>query len=119
MEKSWTAPIRRLYSRLRSGHDKELKDYRHRFLKIESSGLCIHCDMETPETIEHVLCECKLLETRRREIFKEEAVTTEMLTSEPVKCLNLLSARFKKLKERVKMVEDEGGGSQGCSGLRV
>ena len=37
-EKSWTASTRRLYARLRSGHAKELKDYRHRFLKTESAG---------------------------------------------------------------------------------
>ena len=109
-EKSWPASTRRLFTRLRSGHAKELKDYRHRFLKTESSAVCIHCDMDALETIKHVMCECPQLDERRRKIFNGPAVMTD-LSKNPGKCLELLTMRFEKLRMNDKMVEDEGGGS--------
>ena len=118
IEKRWPARIRRLFGRLRSGHAKELKDYRHRFLKTESSGVCIHCDLDADETIAHIICECPQLEGRRRRILGPDAKMS-MLTTEPELCRKFLSTRFDQLDDRMNMEEDEGGGSQGCSGPQM
>ena len=109
-ESKWPPTIRHMYGRLRSGHAKELKDYRHRHLKLDVAGMCIHCDTDAQETIEHILVDCPQLGARRREIFEGAVVTPEMLTSHPDKCRRFLEARFDKMKWR-KKVEDEGGGS--------
>ena len=77
---------------------------------MELSGVCIHCDMDAPETIKHVMCECPQLNERRRKIFDGPAVMTD-LSENPGKCLELLTVRFEKLRMNDKMVEDEGDGS--------
>ena len=74
------------------------------------TGMCIHCDSEAAETIEHVLCECPALEARRMRIFREHVVMKDMV-DQPEKCRQFLVARFEKLNDRRKLVEDEGGGS--------
>ena len=101
---------RRLYGRLRSNHDKSLRDYQHRFLKTDMTGMCIHCDSEAAETIEHVLLECPALEARRMRMFGERVAMND-LVDQPEKCRKFLVARFEKLNDRRKLVEDEGGGS--------
>ena len=53
IEKKWPKCVRSLYARLRTGHVKELKTYRHR-LGLEEDGICAECKLED-ETIEHVL----------------------------------------------------------------
>ena len=70
---------------LRSGHAKHMRDYKHLFLKTDPTGFCIHCDLDAPETIKHVMCECPQLETKRRSIF-DGPVEMSMMTSEPEIC---------------------------------
>lgn len=54
VEKKWPRNIRTLYARLRTGHEVELRKYRH-FIETEEDNLCEHgCGEE--ESIEHVLC---------------------------------------------------------------
>ena len=110
IEQTWPAEIRRLYGRLRSNHEKSLRDYQHRFLKTDMTCMCIHCDSEAAETIEHVLLECPALEERRMRMFRER-VEMKDLVDQPEKCRQFLVARFEKLNDRRKLVEDEGGGS--------
>ena len=50
IEKKWPKAVRSLFSRLRTGHAKELKSYRH-FIALEDDSICL---LEE-ETIKHVL----------------------------------------------------------------
>ena len=74
------------------------------------TGMCIHCDSEAAEKIEHVLLECPALEERRVRMFRE-CVEMKDMVDQPEKCRQFLVARFEKLNDRRKLVEDEGGGS--------
>ena len=67
IEKSWPANTRRLYARIRSDHAKELRCYQKK-IDMVSQGICIYCDMDEEETVEHVLCKCPQLEVARRTI---------------------------------------------------
>ena len=92
VESSWPRHVRSLYARLRTGHCKELGQYKY---MIETADHPF-CECGEEETIEHVLCKCLILEVTRRSLF-EEPVSLSHLTSEPEKCRKLLSRRFKGL----------------------
>jgi ribonuclease HI len=92
-EKEWPRAVRSLYARLRTGHAKELKQYRY-VIEIEDDPFCICGE---PETIQHVLCDCPILELARRSVF-EGPVELHDLVSKPEKCRSMLSHRFPKLK---------------------
>ncbi len=49
IEEKWPSEVRRTYGRLRTGHAKELKAYRH-FIQIEEDARCEECGAEE-ETI--------------------------------------------------------------------
>ena len=93
VESKWPIETRRTYSRIRSGHAKELKHHRH-FINMEENSDC-ECG-EGKETIEHVLCHCPILGAKRRREHHEE-MKIEMLADEPEICRRILSARFDKL----------------------
>ena len=54
IEREWPKKVRTPYSRLRTGHAKELKQYRNR-IEQEDDALCEMCQMEE-ETTKHILC---------------------------------------------------------------
>ena len=115
IERNWPMDVRRTYSRLRSDHATELKVFRKR-IGLDSEDICIHCDMDAVETIEHVLCKCPQLEEKRNREHPGK-FNTEMLVTNPEVCRRLLSSRYTKLQEGRRMVEDEGGGSPtDCTG---
>ena len=90
-ERKWPQHVRRLYSRLRTGHTPELKSYRHR-IGTEESPLCDKCG-EEDETIQHVLCSCPWDEVRRRNMFGH-TVEVRHLTTESEKCRRFLQKRY-------------------------
>ena len=91
VEKLWSRKVRTLFSRLRTGHAKELKQYRHK-IEVEEDGMCDHgCGEE--ETIEHALCHCEMLEEERVKTWNGE-VTIDMMVSEPEVCRTILMKRF-------------------------
>ena len=108
IEKTWPSNVRRLFTRLRSGHAKELRSYRKR-VGLDSEAICIYCDADAPETIEHVLCECEQLEERRRRNW-EGKVKINMMVTHPEVCRKILVARFAQLSADRQKEEDEGGG---------
>ena len=108
IESSWPPRVKRLFARLRSGHAKELRSYRHR-VGLDSQPFCIHCTADAPETIEHVLCHCDTLDASRLNLWPEE-FKIDMLGSHPEVCRKLLVKRFTGLQIEKKMEEDQGGG---------
>jgi len=95
IEKIWPRRVRTLFARLRSGHAKELRQYMY-LIDQEDSPTCQACE-EDDETIEHVLCHCPALGSKRRAIFPEQP-TVAQLTKDPEKCRQLLQERFEDLK---------------------
>jgi len=93
VEKLWPRRVQSLFSRLRSGHAKELRQYLYK-IDVEDDPLCI-CGEE--ESIEHVLCECPLLEATRRKVM-QELVKPHHLVTEPEKSRQILATRFEGLK---------------------
>merc|ERR1712188_29948 len=106
MEKKWPESIRRLYSRIRCDHAKELKAYQKR-IGIVEDGTCSHCEMNEEETVEHVLCKCPQLEQARKEEWSG-AFKMEMLVSEPDVCRKVLGRRFSAIR-RIGNEEDDCG----------
>ena len=96
IEREWPKKARTLYSRLRTGHAKELKQYRHR-IEQEDDALCEMCQMEE-ETTEHILCRCEKEEAARFQIHPGGQFTLNMLVTHPEECRKLLERRFKDLK---------------------
>ena len=94
-EKAWPASVRRLYRRLRTGHSKKLRAYRHK-IQAESESSCLYCDMQVPEDIQHTLCDCPSLEVWRR-FYSDVPVTINMLVDKPETCRKILAKRFKGL----------------------
>ena len=94
IEKSWTRLMRSLFARLRTDHAKELANYRYR-IGTEKSPNCEQCGV--PETLEHVLCHCSILEEARVRNWHGK-VTVNMMISEPEICRKILQQRFPKLK---------------------
>ena len=76
---------------------------------LDSEAICIYCDADAPETIEHVLCECEQLEERRRRNW-EGKVKINMMVTHPEVCRKILVARFAQLSANRQKEEDEGGG---------
>jgi len=103
-EKSWPEKTQRTYARIRCGHAKELKSYQKR-IGMTSSGICIYCDLDEKETVEHVLCRCPQLEVARREAWPEE-FNIKMLVTNPEVCRKLLGRRYPALR-RVAIQEEE------------
>ena len=95
VEKSWPCSVRTLYSRLRTGHAKELAYYRYKIEK-DDDPFCRACE-EEHESIKHILCTCPVLQAERRRLFEGAAVKLSHLVSEPEKCRRLLSKRFEHL----------------------
>ena len=113
-EQEWPARVRRVYSRIRSGHAKELRAYRKK-IKMEDSDTCIFCELDEPETIEHLICRCSHLEARRLALGGEFKMGT--MTSDPEKCRKLLASRIKQLNLKEEVENNESGGSpSGCVG---
>ena len=95
-EKNWPESVQRAYGRIRSGHATEQKEYRKRIGTTES-GICIFCDLDEEETVEHVLCKCPQLEVARRKEWPE-AFTTHMLVTNPEICRKVLGRRYPALR---------------------
>ena len=114
VERKWPANVKRLFTRLRSGHAKELRSYRKR-IGMDSEATCIYCDADAPETIEHVLCSCEQLEERRRRNW-EGNFEISMMATHPELCRKVLVGRFAQLCTERNKEEDQGGG--GPSGRR-
>ena len=94
IEKKWPRDVRRLFSRLRTDHAKELAYYRY-LIDKEEDPACV-CGYEN-ETIKHVLCDCPaLMMTRRRHTM--ETITIDQMISEPEMCRKILQVRFTGLK---------------------
>ena len=108
IEKGWKEKIKRLYGRLRSDHAKELRAYQKR-VGITSEGICIYCDTDEEETIEHVLCRCPQLECARREMWPA-GFKVDMLVTHPDLCRQLLGRRYPALRRTADPEEDGGGG---------
>ena len=90
VEVKWPRKVRTLFSRLRTGHAKELRYYRY-LVEMEDDPMC-DCG-EEEETIDHVLCRCQgLEEMRRREA--EGQVTIDMMVTKPEMCRKILQHKF-------------------------
>ena len=94
IEKKWPENVRRSYSRMRSGHDKKLKSYRH-FIGTEENSDCEECGER--DNIEHALCKCPALEARRRKFRYDGNFTVEDLVNDPETCRKVLMQRFPEL----------------------
>ena len=106
VEKKWPRRVRTLFARLRTGHAKELRQYRY-LIEKEDEPTCTACE-EDEESIEHVLCHCPTLERKRRMLF-EEPPTVAHMTNQPEKCRKLLQDRFDlKLEENTAQPVREG-----------
>ena len=88
----WPRKVRTLFARLRTGHCKELADYRF-IIDKEDDDSCERCDLERPETTEHILCVCPALDHERvRKIYGK--VTIDMMVTNPEACRKILAKRF-------------------------
>ena len=96
VEKKWPKAVRSLFSRLRTGHAKELKSYRH-FIGLEDDATCEDC-LSEDETIEHVLCKCPAEELTRIRLKRGGNFTIDMMVTKPEMCRKLLERKFVKLK---------------------
>ena len=94
LEQKWPRSVRTLYARLRTGHVKELKQYRY-LIDQEDDPYC-ECGMGE-ETIEHLLCKCPSLE-RARALNVEGTVSMELMVSDPEGCRRILQTKFQGLK---------------------
>ena len=91
VEKKWPAAVRRLYSRLRTGHAVELMSYA-KFICKEEDDTCPLCE-DAIDKILHVICKCPGLEARRR-MLSNEPFTINMMVTHPEMCRTLLASRF-------------------------
>ena len=104
IESRWPRKVRTLYARLRTGHCKELANYRWRIEK-EDNETCRECDSGESETIEHVLCKCPAMELERvRQV--EGIVTMELMVTNPEACRKILQRRFSGLRIEENPPED-------------
>ena len=71
IEKAWPRKVRTMYARLQTDHEKNLKDWRHRMLGKEETGMCEKCELE-PETTIHILAKCPATSKLRREMFGDK-----------------------------------------------
>ena len=114
VEKQWPEKVRRTYARIRCDHAKELRAYQKR-INMTSEGICIYCDMNEEETVEHVLCRCPQLELARREVWPEEIIM-KMLVTHPDVCRKLLGRRYPALRRTGNPETDGGGSPSDCRG---
>ena len=92
IERQWPMDVRSLFSRLRTGHSKELRDYSF-IIEKDDDDECQNCPLQVPETISHVLCICPALAQERTELA-EGQVTLKMLVTDPETCRCILLKRF-------------------------
>jgi len=98
IEKAWPRKIRTMYAILRTEHEKNLKDWRHRMLGKEESGNYEKCDLET-ETTMHILAKCPAHSKIRRQKFGDKQPTRNDLVQHPELCKEVLESRFEDLHE--------------------
>ena len=112
IEKSWPKHVRLAYAKLRTGHPKDLREYRHR-IGIEEDPYCPSGSGEA-ETIEHVICKYPRLEGRRRLLGM---VSTNILVEDPETCRSWLALLYDsvRLKEPDRN-DDQAGPTQGHPG---
>ena len=112
IESSWPNHVRVAFSKLRTGHSKDLREYRHR-LQIEEDPFC-PCGSGEEETIEHVVCKCTRLEARRRMLGE---VKISILVEDPETARSMLALLYDsvRIKEPDKDPEDQMGSSQSPS----
>ena len=109
VERAWTRSVRSLFSRLRTGHAKELKQYKYK-IEAEDDPYC-ECE-EAEETIKHVLCDCPRL-ARARALGSTEKLTVSHMISDPERCRHILSTRFPGLKIHTHDAEEAQGVGDG------
>ena len=90
MEGKWPRVVRTLYSRLRTGHAKELRWYRY-LIETEDDPWCEACG-DQEETIDHILCKCAALEEERARYGG--GITMEKMVTDPETCRRILMKRF-------------------------
>ena len=93
VERRWPRKVRSAYSRLRTGHAKQLAYYRY-LIEKEDSPECACGDGD--ETAEHLLCHCEQLRAARERLLIRNP-SPDWLVKEPDKCRRLLSERFPEL----------------------
>ena len=100
VEKRWPRNVRSLYARLRTGHAKELRDYRYK-IDQEDDPFCDYtgCGQEVAQTIQHVLVDCPALKTIREEecrgkVTPEKPFSLEYMTTHPEMCRKILSLQI-------------------------
>ena len=86
---------------------KELKQYQKR-IGMTNSGICIYCDMDEEESVEHVLCRCPQLEAARKEAWPEE-FDSKMLVMNPEVCRKVLGRRYPALRRTAIRDESRDG----------
>ena len=94
IEAKWPLAVRGLYCRLRTGHAAELRRY-GKMIGKEDDESCPLCS-NNEDMIEHVICECPALETKRKQNLNVP-FNLEFLTTKPEECRKVLSARFQQL----------------------
>ena len=94
VEREWPRDARRLFSRLRTGHTQELKDWSYKI--DEADDPACECGHEK-ETTEHLLCECPMLDGARRRYSEGRKVSMEHMITEPEMCRRILLTRFPEL----------------------
>ena len=95
VEKHWPHGVRRLFARLRTDHDTELRWYQEMIGEEEENECEEGCGVT--EDIEHILCECvSTLEARTR--YWEGTMTINMMVSHPEVCRKILATRFGRLR---------------------
>ena len=92
VERQWPRRVQSLFSRLRSGHAKELRQYMYKIDVAEDP----YCECGEEESIIHVLCDCPILESTRRSVMQEPVMPHHLVT-EPEKSRQILAVRFKDL----------------------
>ena len=95
LERKWPRKVRSAYSRLRTGHSKQLAYYRY-LIEKEDSPEYPECG-DGDETIEHLVCHCEKLRAAREQLLIRNP-TPDWLVKEPDKCRRLLSERFPDLR---------------------
>ena len=95
IESRWPRNVRVLYSQLRTGHCKELRDYRW-VIEADDDNTCQQCNLQEPETINHVFLRCPILH-QARHLHADGKTTMDMLVLDPDKSRQILAARFEGL----------------------
>ena len=98
IEKAWPRKVRTMYARLRTEHEKNLKDWRFRMLGKEENSRCEKCELE-PETTIHILARCPAHSRTRRKVFGGKHPNRNDLVQHPEQCKEVLEDRFEDLRE--------------------